>query len=159
MLSVTTNIGSYTGSLLQPAAGRGEGREYETVTGVCSNIVTSSNQSITCHYSEHFHHEPQDLCSVSAGAGQESQRYNVYLYTTKYNLFSAYIHFLFCCRHGPRARISHQRKEPHHNRTRMPRWWRDSGGWEGSSDGDDLMWDLSRVTCHVWRCDAPGAVR
>ena len=62
MLSVTTNIGSYTGSLLQLAAGRGEGREYETVTGVCSNIVTSSNQSITCHYSEHFHHEPQDLC-------------------------------------------------------------------------------------------------
>ena len=92
MLSVTTNIGSYEQSAA--AAGRGEGREQETVTGVCSNIVTSSNQSITCHYSEHFHHEPQDLCSVSAGAGQESQRYNLYLYTTKYNLFSAYSLFV-----------------------------------------------------------------
>ena len=109
-----SNVECYNKYWLIHGQSAGEGREYETVTGVCSNIVTSSNQSITCHYSEHFHHEPQDLCSVSAGAGQESQRYNVYLYTTKYNLFSAYIHFLFCCRHGPRARISHHTREKSH---------------------------------------------
>ena len=57
-----SNVECYNKYWLLYGQSAGEGREYETVTGVCSNIVTSSNQSITCHYSEHFHHEPQDLC-------------------------------------------------------------------------------------------------